>query len=146
MRAVIQRVKRAGVSVRGETVGRIGRGIVALIAAGKGDGPRQAEWMAAKLPTLRIFPDESDKMNRSLVDIKGAMLIVSQFTLYGECRKGSRPSFAGAAAFDEAKALYDKFVGLVRISGVPVQEGIFGEMMEVDLVNDGPVTLVVDSP
>jgi D-tyrosyl-tRNA(Tyr) deacylase len=117
-----------------------------LVAAGKGDGREEVEWMAAKIPALRIFPDESGKMNLGLAEIGGEMLVVSQFTLYGECRKGKRPSFSGAASHQEARALYDAFVSLVRASGIPVREGVFGEMMEVELVNDGPVTLIVDTP
>jgi D-aminoacyl-tRNA deacylase len=146
MRAVVQRVLRAAVTVDGQKVGEIGPGMLVLLAAARGDGPEQIRWMAEKLVGLRIFSDDAGKMNLSLAQIQGEMLIVSQFTLYGDCRKGRRPSYAGAATPQEAQGLYDGFVEAVRDQGIPVQEGIFGAIMQVDLVNDGPVTLIVDSP
>ncbi len=146
MRAVVQRVTRAKVSVDRNVVGEIGPGMLVLVAAGKGDGPDQIKWMADKLVGLRIFTDEAGKMNLSLTQVGGSMLVVSQFTLYGDCRKGKRPSYAGSAPPDEASGLYASFVETVRGMGVPVREGVFGAMMQVDLVNDGPVTLIVDAP
>ena len=146
MRAVVQRVSRAKVCVEGKTVGEIGRGILVLLAAAKGDGDVQIKWMVEKLFGLRIFPDESGKMNLDLSQIGGSMLVVSQFTLYGDCRKGKRPSYADSAPSGEAATIYADFVKTARSMNIPVQEGVFGAMMEVDLVNDGPVTLIVDSP
>jgi D-aminoacyl-tRNA deacylase len=146
MRAVVQRVSRAKVSVDHQVVGEIGPGMLVLLAAGRGDGPDQIKWMAEKLTGLRIFADESGKMNLSLAQLGGSILVVSQFTLYGDCRKGKRPSYTGSAPPDEASALYASFVEILRGMGIPVQEGVFGAMMQVDLVNDGPVTLIVDSP
>lgn len=146
MRAVVQRVTRAKVSIDHQVVGEIGAGMLVLLAAGRGDGPEQIKWMAEKLTGLRIFSDESGKMNLSLTQVGGSMLVVSQFTLYGDCRKGKRPSYTDSAPPDEASGLYASFVETLRGMGIPVQEGVFGAMMEVDLVNDGPVTLIVDSP
>ncbi|MEJ2719181.1 MAG: D-aminoacyl-tRNA deacylase [Deltaproteobacteria bacterium] len=146
MRAVVQRVSRAKVSVDGTVVGEIGPGLVVLLAAGHGDGAKEVRWMAGKLPGLRIFPDEQGKMNLSLEQVGGEMLVVSQFTLYGDCRKGKRPSFAGSAPPDEAVKLYRDFIDAVGEQGIRVAEGEFGAMMELELVNDGPVTLIVDSP
>ncbi len=146
MRAVIQRVLRACVSVNRDVVGRIGPGMLVLLAAGEADGPEQVRWMADKLVGLRIFSDDAGKMNRGLNQVNGEMLVVSQFTLYGDCRKGKRPSYTAAAAPEQAKQIYLDFIQAVRNQGIPVQEGIFGAMMEVELVNDGPVTLIVDSP
>jgi D-tyrosyl-tRNA(Tyr) deacylase len=146
MRAVVQRVSRASVSVGGNVVVTIGQGMAVLFAAGEGDGPGQVRWMAEKVTGLRIFSDDTGKMNLSLSQVGGEMLIVSQFTLYGDCRKGKRPSYSGAASPDEACKLYTDFIAQVRNLGVEVQEGIFGAMMQVELVNDGPVTLIIDSP
>lgn len=146
MRAVIQRVRSASVCVDGDEVGRIGVGMLVLLAAAKDDGPDQVKWMAEKLSGLRIFADEAGKMNLSLTQVRGEMLIVSQFTLYGDCRKGRRPSYAHAAAPELAEPLYKDFIEAVRGKGIPVQEGVFGAMMDVELVNDGPVTLIIDSP
>ncbi len=142
----MQRVTRAKVSVDHQVVGEIGPGMLVLLAAGRGDGPDQIKWMAEKLIGLRIFADESGKMNLSLTQVGGSMLVVSQFTLYGDCRKGKRPSYTDSAPPDEASGLYASFVETLRGMGIPVQEGVFGATMEVDLVNDGPVTLIVDSP
>ena len=146
MRAVVQRVTKASVSVDGKVVGTIGHGMLVLLAAAVSDGPEQVKWMAEKLAGLRIFSDEQGKMNLSLDQVRGEMLIVSQFTLYGDCRKGKRPSYAGAAPPDQAQAVYRDFIDEIRKRGIPTQEGIFGAMMMVELVNHGPVTLIVDSP
>jgi D-tyrosyl-tRNA(Tyr) deacylase len=146
MRAVVQRVIRARVSVQGKIVGEIGHGMLVLLAAGKGDGPEQVKWMADKLSGLRIFADEDGKMNLGLSQVGGSMLVVSQFTLYGDCRKGKRPSYAMSAHPEAAAELYASFVDTLRGMNIPVQEGIFGAMMQVELVNDGPVTVIVDSP
>jgi D-aminoacyl-tRNA deacylase len=145
MRAVVQRVLQSRVRVEGKTVGEIGRGLLVLLGAGQGDTDREAEWMAKKLMALRIFQDEASKMNRSVVDVSGSMLVVSQFTLYGDCQKGNRPSFVGALEPREAERLYLKVVEHVRASGMPCATGVFGAHMEVELVNDGPVTLILDS-
>jgi D-tyrosyl-tRNA(Tyr) deacylase len=142
---VVQRVTRAEVRVGGEVVGRIGRGLCVLVGAGAGDDARAAEWTADKVVNLRCFPDEQGNMNRSVIEVGGAVLAVSQFTLYGDCRKGRRPSFVDALAPEPAQQLYEAFVARVRAAGVPVETGRFRAMMEVDLVNDGPVTLLLDS-
>jgi D-tyrosyl-tRNA(Tyr) deacylase len=146
MRACVQRVSEAGVTVDGETVGSIGRGLVVLLGVAAGDGDREVQWMAQKLVGLRIFPDDEDKMNRSVSEVGGEMLVVSQFTLLGDCRRGKRPSFIDAAPPDEANRLYEQLVKEVRSRGVSVATGRFRAMMQVHLVNDGPVTLIVDSP
>jgi len=146
MRAVVQRVRHARVSVEGKTVAGIGPGMLVLVAAAANDGPEQLRWMARKLPGLRIFPDDSGKLNLSLADVRGEMLVVSQFTLYGDCRKGKRPSYSEAAGPDQARGLYQDFVSELHNLGVPVQEGVFGAMMDVELLNDGPVTLILDAP
>ena len=146
MRACIQRVTEARVTVAGETVGQIGRGLLVLLGVGQGDGPEQAQWLAEKIVGLRIFEDDQGKMNRSLDEVGGAMLVVSQFTLYGDCRKGRRPSFIEAAPPELAERLYEQFVEAVGQQGVTVATGRFREHMLVSLVNDGPVTLVVDTP
>lgn len=146
MRVVVQRALRAAVAVDGTIVGKIGPGMLVLLAAAKEDGPEQIRWMSEKLVGLRIFSDHEGKMNLSLPQVNGEMLIVSQFTLYGDCRKGKRPSYAGAAAPQEAEGVYRKFIDAVRALNVPVAEGVFGAMMEVELVNNGPVTLILDSP
>ncbi len=144
MRCVIQRVARAEVRVDGAATGRIGPGLVVLAAFAPGDGEAELAWMARKLPELRVFNDAEGKLNRSLRETGGAILLVSQFTLYGDSRKGNRPSFIGSAPPAEAGALYARFAGLLRAQSVPVAEGRFGAMMDVELVNDGPVTLIVD--
>ena len=130
----------------GEGVGRIGAGLVVLLGVARDDTPRDADYLAAKIAHLRIFEDENGKMNRSLVDCDGAMLVISQFTLLGDCRKGRRPSFVNAAPPDKGEALYTHFVAATRRLEIPVETGRFGADMAVALVNDGPVTLVVDSP
>ena len=145
MRVVLQRVSQGEVRIDGETVGRIGRGHVLLVGFADGDGPEQVEWMADKVVGLRVFPDEEGKMNRSLEDVGGDLLVVSQFTLYGDTSKGRRPSFVHAAAPDVAVPLYEAFIAALQARGVArVETGEFGAMMEVDLVNDGPVTLLLE--
>ena len=145
MRAVIQRVKHSRVTVNGNVIGEIGAGLMVLLGVEKGDVPKDADYLAEKISNLRIFQDENKKMNCSLLDTKGEMLVVSQFTLMGDCRKGRRPSFVKAADPDTADTLYTYFVDKVRETGVPVQTGEFQQMMDVSLVNDGPVTLIVES-
>jgi len=144
MRAVVQRVKKASVKVEGKEVGAIGKGLVVLLAIKRGDGEEQARWMAHKIANLRIFPDEAGKFNHSLLDVGCEALVVSQFTLYGDIRRGFRPSFTEAAPPEEAEPLIDKFVAFLREKGVSVQTGIFGAMMLVEIFNDGPVTIILD--
>jgi len=144
MKAVIQRVTSASVVVDGETVGRIGQGIMILLGVEKGDDESKAGWLVDKICGLRIFCDEEGKMNRSVVDIGGSLLVVSQFTLAGNCTKGKRPSFDTAASADEGKRLYDCFVAAAGRSGLPVETGIFQADMQVALVNDGPVTFILE--
>ena len=145
MRAVIQRVTRAQVSVGDEIVGKIGSGLLVLLGVGKTDTQADAEYLAAKIIGLRIFEDESGKMNVSLAEMRGAILAVSQFTLYGDVRKGRRPSFDEAAPPELAKELYERFVQKTRDAGVTCETGRFQAMMRVELVNDGPVTILLDS-
>jgi D-aminoacyl-tRNA deacylase len=145
MRAVVQRVRRAEVRVEGRPVGAIGQGMVVLLGVGKDDTPKDAQALADKILNLRIFNDSSKKMNLSLLETRGELLCVSQFTLYGDCRKGRRPSYDQAARPEVAGGLYDAFVAAARAGGIAVQTGQFQAMMEVELVNDGPVTLLVDS-
>jgi D-tyrosyl-tRNA(Tyr) deacylase len=145
MRVVVQRVSRARVVIDQEVVGQIGPGLLVLLGVTPSDTPEQAVWLADKVVGLRIFNDDEGKMNRGLADVGGAMLIVSQFTLYGDCRKGRRPSFIDAAPPEIAVPLYEAFINAVKALGVPVQTGRFGAMMQVELVNDGPVTLIVES-
>jgi len=145
MRAVVQRVKHSSVSVKGDVVGEIGPGLMVLLGVEKGDEAKDADYLAEKISNLRIFQDENNKMNCSLIDAKGEMLVVSQFTLMGDCRKGRRPSFVKAAEPDAADSLYTYFVEKVRGIGIPVKTGRFQQMMDVALVNDGPVTLIVES-
>ena len=146
MRAVVQRVKESSVSVDRQTIGRIGKGLLVLLGVAKEDTPSDAGYLANKIVNLRIFEDDSAKMNRSLLSIGGEMLVVSQFTLLGDCRKGRRPSFIAAAGPQKASELYDNFVQQVRRLGVSVETGRFQSTMEVALINDGPVTLVLESP
>jgi D-tyrosyl-tRNA(Tyr) deacylase len=141
MRVLLQRVSRAEVRVNGKVIGKVGPGFCLLVGFTHGDGAEQVEWMADKVIGLRLIGDEEGKMNRSLEDVEGELLVVSQFTLYGDARKGRRPSFIDAARPEEAEALYEMFVDRLRARGVRVETGEFGAMMEVDLVNDGPVTL-----
>jgi D-tyrosyl-tRNA(Tyr) deacylase len=144
MRAVIQRVARASVTVDGEVVGRIGQGLLVLVGVGHDDGEPDAAALVAKMLGLRIFPDSEDKMNLSIEDIGGEALVVSQFTLLADTRKGRRPSFTRAAEPSRAKAMVDYVVDLIRDRGVGVATGRFGAMMEVDLLNAGPVTIVIE--
>ncbi len=145
MVAVVQRVSRAAVRVDGVVQGAIGPGLLVLLGVQRGDTDGDASWMAAKIVGLRIFSDADGKMNLGLEDVQGSMLVVSQFTLLGDCVKGRRPSFTGAAPPDEANRLYERFCGEVRDLGVRTETGVFQAMMEVELVNDGPVTLWIDS-
>lgn len=145
MRAVIQRVSEARVTVEGSVLGEIGPGLLALLGVAKPDTPADAEFLAEKILNLRVFPDEAGKMNRSLLDMGGALLVVSQFTLYGDCRKGRRPSFDDAAPAELARPLYEHFIEVARKSGLRVETGVFQAHMNVSLVNDGPVTLLVES-
>jgi D-tyrosyl-tRNA(Tyr) deacylase len=145
MRACIQRVSRAQVTVAGEVCGRIGRGMLVLLGVAAGDGDDDARKLAQKIGGLRIFEDDQEKMNLSLAEVGGAMLVVSQFTLLGDCRKGRRPSFTDAAPPETAERLYQVFVAAVREQGIEVATGRFRAHMEVALVNDGPVTFIVDS-
>jgi D-tyrosyl-tRNA(Tyr) deacylase len=146
MRAVVQRVTRAIVEVEGAVAGEIGAGLLVLLGVAKPDIAADAEFLAEKIAGLRIFADDAGKMNRSLIEAGGAILAVSQFTLYGDCRKGRRPSFDLAAPAEQARALYEQFVAALRRAGVRVETGIFQAHMAVSLVNDGPVTLIVESP
>ena len=146
MKAVIQRVGGARVEVGGETVGKIGKGILVLLGVEKGDGERDAQWLAEKIAALRIFEDQAGKMNLSVEDIRGELLVVSQFTLAGNCAKGRRPSFDSAASPEEANRLYEYFVEGLRGLGIKVETGIFQAMMKVSLTNDGPVTFTLESP
>ena len=145
VRAVIQRVKSAAVNVEGRVTGKIGQGLLVLLGVGKGDGEKDIAYMISKLPDLRIFEDASGKFNLSLREIRGEMLMVSQFTLYGDCRKGRRPSFTEAAEPAEAKRLYEQLILKIREQGVTVETGEFQAKMEVHLINDGPVTILLDS-
>jgi D-tyrosyl-tRNA(Tyr) deacylase len=145
MRAVVQRVRRARVLIGEEVAGEIGRGLLVLLGVSRDDASEQASWLADKIVGLRLFADAEDKMNLSVADVGGSVLVVSQFTLYGDCRKGRRPSFIDAAPPELAIPLYEAFINAVKAQGVPVATGRFGAMMQVELVNDGPVTLIVDS-
>ena len=145
MRAVIQRVKSAQVCVDGRVSGKIGKGLLVLLGVGKGDGDGDLSFLTSKIPDLRIFEDESGKFNLSLREIGGEILVVSQFTLFGDCRKGRRPSFTEAEEPSAAKHLYEQFILRLKERSIPVQTGEFQAKMEVHLINDGPVTLLLDS-
>jgi len=145
MRAVIQRVSRARVRVNGQTTGDIGQGLLILLGVGQGDTPKEADSLLDKIINLRIFEDAGGKMNLSLLETGGQLMVISQFTLYADCRKGRRPSFTDAAPPGEAQKLYDYFVGAARDRGLQVATGIFQALMEVELVNFGPVTILLDS-
>ncbi len=145
MRAVVQRVSEASVVIDGQVVGAIGRGFLVLLGVTHNDGEAEAAALARKIAGLRIFEDAASKFNLALSDVGGAVLVVSQFTLYGDARKGRRPSFTDAARPDRAEPLCDRFVELLRGEGLPVQTGVFGATMAVHLVNDGPVTLWLDT-
>jgi len=145
MRAVVQRVKRASVTVSSETAGKIGPGLLVLLGVGHGDTEAAADYLAEKVARLRIFEDETGRMNSAVGEIGGAVLVVSQFTLYGDVRRGKRPSFDAAARPEQARRLYEYFVDKLRATGLRCETGRFQEMMEVELVNDGPVTILLDS-
>ena len=145
MRAVVQRVASARVTVDDREIGRCGAGVLVLLGISPDDGEAEAKWLADKVVNLRIFPDDDGKMNRSLLDAGGGALVVSQFTLYGDARKGRRPSFIRAAEGPEAEATYEKTVALMRELGIETATGEFGANMQVSLVNDGPVTILLDS-
>lgn len=144
MRIVLQRVTSANVMVDGETVGQIDQGVLALVGVGHNDTTDDALWLANKTVELRIFEDEQGKMNRSLIDVDGSALVVSQFTLLGDCRKGRRPAFTAAAQPELANELYQHYSNCISDRGVPVQNGVFAADMKVSLVNDGPVTMIID--
>lgn len=145
MRVVVQRCKEAKVTVDGEIVGAIGEGLLLLVGVTHGDTEKDAQYLADKVAGLRIFEDDAGKMNHSVTDIGGSILSVSQFTLYGDCRKGRRPNFMAAAAPDEALGLYRNFNERIAANGLSVETGVFGAMMDVSLINWGPVTLIIDS-
>lgn len=145
MRAVLTRVRSASVSIDGRVVGRIGRGFLILLGVGPEDGEAQCRYLAEKALGLRIFEDENGKMNVSLADVGGQVLVVSQFTLYGNCRKGRRPSFTEAAGPELGNQLYERFLAICEELGYPPQHGVFGADMQVESVNDGPVTLILDT-
>jgi len=145
LRAVVQRVKRSSVKVNGETIGEISKGINVLVGITKDDNLEDLKYIKEKIFNLRIFSDENDKMNLSVKDIKGELLIISQFTLYGDARKGRRPSFIEALDGEEAVKLYNDFIELCKTEGLKIQTGEFGADMEVEIINDGPVTLLLDS-
>nr|WP_202886893.1 D-aminoacyl-tRNA deacylase [Cohnella zeiphila] len=142
----MQRVLEAAVRVEGELVGEIGQGLLLLVGFGHEDGEAELVWMADKVAGLRVFEDDAGKMNLSVTEVGGSVLSVSQFTLYGDCRKGRRPNFMGAARPERASSLYDRFNALLQARGLPVETGRFGAMMDVSLVNDGPVTLILENP
>ena len=144
MRAVIQRVTRASVTVEGDRVSEIGNGLLILLGIGPEDNEEKARAMTKKIAALRIFEDDADKMNLSVRDLGGSAIVVSQFTLYADCRKGNRPSFVGAAAPSLASPLVDRFVELLEEQGVPTQTGVFGAHMDVELLNSGPVTIILE--
>ena len=145
MRAVVQRVKEAGVSVDGSLLGQIKRGLVILLGMGQDDREEDADYLLSKIIHLRIFEDADKKMNRSLLDIKGEMLVISQFTLYGDCRKGRRPSFVSAAEPEKAESLYEYFIAGGEKAGIRTVPGKFQAMMDISLINQGPVTILLDS-
>jgi len=146
VRAVIQRVSEASVAVGGRRIAAVGPGVLILLGVGRGDDERDASYLADKIAHLRILADDEQKMNRSLLDAAGEALVISQFTLHGDCRKGRRPGFTRAAPPEEAERLYEYFASELSARGVPTRTGEFGAMMAVSLVNDGPVTLIIDSP
>lgn len=145
MRVVVQRVKHSSVAVDGNIVGKINEGLLILLGIKNGDTEKDVTWLANKVVSLRIFEDENGKMNKELKEINGSILLISQFTLYGDCVKGKRPSFIEAAKPEIAIPLYEKFIDTLKNQGINVETGIFGADMKVDLLNDGPVTLVIDS-
>jgi D-tyrosyl-tRNA(Tyr) deacylase len=146
MRAVLQRVRRASVQINEQSYGEIGEGILLFLGIGASDSTTDSQWLAEKVVNLRIFPDQKGRMNRSLLDTGGELLVVSQFTLYGDCRKGRRPGFSEAAAPSLAEPLYRHFIEQVKDHGAPVKTGVFQADMEITLVNNGPVTLLLETP
>lgn len=144
MKLVVQRVKKAEVKVYGNIIGKIDKGFLVLIGIKVGDTKEQADYLVKKLCNLRVFSDENDKMNLSIKDVKGKLLIVSQFTLYGDCSQGNRPSFIEAARPEEANPLYEYFCNQCELNNIEVQKGIFGADMKVELINDGPVTIIIE--
>lgn len=145
MRIVIQRAEKAKVSVDGEIVGQIGRGFMVLVGVGPEDTKQNADFLVNKMCNLRIFEDEQGKMNLSIKDVGGQILAISQFTLYADCKKGNRPSFAGAAKPKQANELYEYFMNEIKKQGIKVEHGIFGAHMKVDFINDGPVTILLEN-
>jgi D-aminoacyl-tRNA deacylase len=145
MRAVVQRVTRARVTVDNDVVGEIGRGLLIFIGIGRDDGEAQADYLADKIAGLRIFEDQNGKMNLAVGAVQGSLLVVSQFTLYGDVRRGKRPSFDAAAPPEQARVLYERFVARIRSAGLACETGRFQEVMQVELLNDGPVTILLDS-
>ena len=145
MKLVVQRVKKAEVKVDGNIIGKIDKGFLVLIGIKVGDTKEQADYLVKKLCNLRVFSDENDKMNLSIKDVKGKLLIVSQFTLYGDCSQGNRPSFIEAARPEEANPLYEYFCNQCELNNIEVQKGIFGADMKVELINDGPVTIIIEN-
>lgn len=146
MRALIQRVSSACVRVDGAETGRCGQGLLVLFGAGRGDGPQDVAWLVRKTANLRIFEDEAGKLNLSVKDIGGSLLVVSQFTLYADCRRGNRPGFDQAAPPELANSLYEQYVSGLRAEGLPVETGVFQAHMAVELINDGPVTIMLETP
>ncbi|MBV6432876.1 MAG: D-aminoacyl-tRNA deacylase [Bryobacteraceae bacterium] len=146
MRAVVQRVSRASVTVDGEVTGKIANGLLVLLGVGRDDSETDAEYLAEKIVAMRVFPDAAGKMNLSLADCGGGLLVVPQFTLLGDCGKGRRPNFGQAAPPEQARRLYERFVEASRAKGTHVETGVFQAHMDVELCNDGPVTLLIDSP
>ena len=146
MRALVQRVTRASVTVEGEVTGAIGVGLVVLLGATHGDGEADVKWLAAKVASLRVFADDDGKLNRDVREVNGGVLVVPQFTLYGDARHGRRPEFTAAARPEVAEPLFESFCTALAASGVPVERGVFRAHMAVDLLNEGPVTLMIESP
>ena len=145
MRSVVQRVNYASVTVDGEIIGKIDKGLLVLLGVCDADTESDMKWLCDKISGLRIFTDENDKMNLSLEDVSGGILVVSQFTLYGDCKKGRRPNFTGAGKPDYAEKMYEKFIEYIKEKGIYTQSGVFGADMKVELLNDGPVTILLDS-
>jgi len=145
MKAVIQRVKKANVKIKGKIIAEINKGFLVLLAVKQEDTEKDIQWVADKILNLRVFSDEQEKMNLCILDIKGELLIVSQFTLYGDCKKGRRPNFVKAAAPEKAENFYNLFISEIKKSGLKTETGEFGAMMDIELINDGPVTIILES-